>query len=73
MRKLLGPMVTAKKNYANELFVQMLPSAAAFVIEHPEKAEDDVEVYLAAIEGVLRTHDSILRVSRRRSGPFWTN
>ena len=60
--KLLDPLVDSKKNYANEIFMQMLPASAAFVISNPEKAKDNVAVYGAALEGSLRVYEAILKI-----------
>lgn len=67
---LLGPVVGSKKNYDAELFTQTLASAAAFVIANPDKARDDVAVYIAGLEGSLRTYESILKVKPKAKWPF---
>ncbi len=67
---LLGPVMDSKKNYSSELFAQTLASAAAFVITNPEKANDDVAVYTAAVEGSLRAYESILKVKPKAKWPF---
>lgn len=67
---LVGPVFTSKKNYAAEIFTQMLPSAAAFIIEHPEKGKDDAAVFLAATEGALRAYESILKAKPKAKWPF---
>ncbi len=66
---LLGPG-GSKKNYESELFTQTLASGAAFVIQNPDKAKDDVAVYTAALEGSLRAHESILKVKPKAKWPF---
>jgi hypothetical protein len=65
-----GPLVDANKNYSTEIVTQMLPSAAAFVISNPDKAKDDIAVYTAALEGSLRTYESILKVKPKAKWPF---
>lgn len=67
---LLGPVVGSKKNYAPELFTQTLASAAAFVISNPDKAKDNVAVYMAGLEGALRAYQSILKVQPKANWPF---
>jgi hypothetical protein len=67
---LLGPLLNSNRNYSSELFTQMVPSAAAFVITNPDKAKDDVAVYTAAAEGVLRTYEAILKVKPKAKWPF---
>lgn len=48
-----------KGDYETELFGQTMFSQAKFIIEHPDKAEDEVAVQLAGVEGVLRTWQAI--------------
>ena len=67
---LVGPLLNSNKNYAPEIFTQMPPSAAAFVIANPDKANDDVAVYTAALEGSLRAYESILKVKPKAKWPF---
>jgi hypothetical protein len=50
-----------KYAHASDLITQMLLSSGAFVIENPEKAQDDKAQYLAAVEGVLKAYQSIIR------------
>jgi hypothetical protein len=67
---LLGPVLGSQKNYAPELFAQTLASAAAFIIANPDKSKDDVAVNTAALEGVLRAYESILKVQPKANWPF---
>ena len=55
----LGESKRIKGDYESELVGQLAYSQAKFVIENPEKAQDDAAVYLAGVEGVLRTWQSI--------------
>lgn len=55
----LGPLKRLKGDYESELVGQLAYSQAKFVIENPDKAEDDAAVYLAGVEGVLRTWQAI--------------
>ncbi len=67
---LLGPVLESKKNYSAEIFTQMVPSSAAFIIEHPEEAKDPARVYLAGVEGALRTYEAILKVKPKARWPY---
>jgi hypothetical protein len=55
----LGESKSLKGDYDPELVGQLMFSQAKFIIEHPEKAQDDAAVYLAGVEGVLRTWQAI--------------
>lgn len=48
-----------KGDYEGELMMQLGFSQAKFIIENPEKAQDEAAVYLAGVEGVLRTWQAI--------------
>ena len=48
-----------KGDYESELMMQMGFSQAKFIIENPQKAQDEGAVYLAGVEGVLRTWQAI--------------
>jgi hypothetical protein len=67
---LLGPVLQTKKNNAPEIFAQLLPSEAAFVISNPDKAKDDVAVYMAGVEGALRAYENILKAKPKGKFPF---
>jgi len=56
---LLAPL-TLEFRYAEELMNQMLFSSAAFMIENPDKADDDPAVYLAGLTGALEAYDAIV-------------
>ena len=56
----LGESKRLKGDYESELVTfQLMFSQAKFLIENPDKAQDDAAVYLAAVEGVLRTWEAI--------------
>lgn len=55
----VGDSKKFKGDYDSELTSQLLYSQAKFIIEHPDKAQDDAAVYLAGVEGVLRTWQAI--------------
>jgi len=46
--------------------MQSMFSAAVFVIDHPERADDEAGKQLAGVEGMLRAYDSILREKPRK-------
>ncbi len=48
-----------KGDYDAELTGQLAYSQAKFIIENPDKAKDETAAYLAGVEGVLRTWESI--------------
>ena len=56
----LGESKRLKGDYKAELVTfQLMFSQAKFIIENPDKAQDDAAVYLAGVEGVLRTWEAI--------------
>ena len=57
----LGGLVQSDYPYAGEITLQDVFSMAAFVIEHPETANDPVAQQLAGVEGALTAYRSILR------------
>lgn len=67
----LGETKRMKGDYDSELVGQLAFSQAKFVIEHPDKAQDDAAVYLAGVEGVLRTWQAIKTQSQKQSSPLW--
>jgi hypothetical protein len=67
---LLQPLLGSNKNYSAEIFTQMVPSSAAFIIANPDRAKDDVAVYAAGVEGSLRTYESILKSKPKAKWPF---
>jgi len=69
----LGPVFhesNRDKNFVSEIFGQSMFSAASFVIEHPEQANNKVALYLAGVEGSLRAYQSILKVHPEARWPF---
>jgi hypothetical protein len=67
---LLGPLLGSNKNYSAEIFTQMAPSSAAFIVKNPDKAQDNVAVYTAGMEGALRTYESILKAKPKAKWSF---
>ena len=58
---LLGPALDDKYPYSGEVNLQMVFSAAAFVIEHPDKAKSDIAMYTAGAEGALRVYEVLVK------------
>jgi hypothetical protein len=54
-----GDYSKIKGDYAPTITTQITFSEAKFIIEHPEQADDDYQVYLAGVEGVLKTYANI--------------
>ncbi|MFL6253407.1 MAG: hypothetical protein ACJ74T_00140 [Pyrinomonadaceae bacterium] len=67
---LLGDLLSTKKNYAPELVTQPMFSEAAYIIEHPEKASDQMAVHLAGVEGALRAYEAILKAKPKAHHQF---
>jgi hypothetical protein len=59
-----------KGDYEAELMGQMAYSQAKFIIEHPDKAGDEVAVQLAGVEGVLRTWQAIKTAKPKAKFPL---
>jgi hypothetical protein len=66
---IMGPKFMSEKQYGPELTSQLLFSQAAFIIENPSKADDQLAVYTAGAEGVLKAYQSIkkLKPNTKRS------
>jgi hypothetical membrane protein len=58
---LLGHGLAGDYPYARELNDQAMFSAAAFAIEHQDKARDEIAQYSAGIEGALRVYEVLLK------------
>lgn len=66
----LGPVAGSNKNYATEIFGQTMFASAAFIIEHPEQANDRVAVNLAGVEGALKVYEAILKTKPKAKWEF---
>lgn len=66
----LKPLLEKDKNYSSEIVFQHLASSAAFIIEHPEQAKDDVAINKAGLEGSLKAYEAILKVKPKAKWPF---
>jgi hypothetical protein len=67
--ELLGSFMKSKYKHSSEIVVQMTFSSAAFVIENPDKAADDVAQYAAGVEGVLKAYQAILKADPKAISP----
>jgi hypothetical protein len=65
----LGEVIRSKYPYAGEITFQNMVSMAAFLIEHPEAANDPNAQQLAGVEGTLAAYRSILRDKPRAKSP----
>ncbi len=61
-------LATGFGKYGAELAVQSAFSMAAFIIEHPDAAKDETARYVAAVNGTLRTYESM---RRQEQGVRW--
>ena len=66
----LGESKRVKGDYDSELVGQLAYSQAKFVIEHPDKSQDEAAVYLAGVEGVLRTWQAIKTAKPKAKFPL---
>jgi carboxypeptidase Q len=57
----LGDFMKKKYKYSPEIVTQLTFSSGAFVIAHPEQANDAMAQYVAGVEGALRAYQSILK------------
>jgi hypothetical protein len=59
---MLGDYSRIRGEYAGTITTQFSFAETKFVIEHPEQANDEYQVYLAGVEGALRTYQNIKKV-----------
>lgn len=57
----LEPAIRSDYKYHTRIPGQFAISSAAFIIEHPDKATDQVAPYIAGVEGVLRAYKSTVK------------
>lgn len=67
---ILGESKRIKGDYESELVGQLAFSQAKFIIENPDKAQDDGAVYLAGVEGALRTWQAIKTAKPKAKFPL---
>jgi hypothetical membrane protein len=58
---MLDPEVGKQYRYSTEINQQIIFSAAAFRLEHPDHLRNDAGAYLAGVEGALRVYGSLLK------------
>jgi len=68
--RVLGESKRIKGDYESELVTQLTYSQGKFVIENPDKAQDNAAVYLAGVEGVLRTWQAIKAAKPKAKFPL---
>jgi len=59
---MLGDYSKIKGDYAGTITTQLSFAETKFVIEHPEQAKDEYQVYLAGVESALKTYQNIKKV-----------
>lgn len=59
--RLLGPELPDKKKFGTEILSQLMFSEAAFMIENPDKAKDNISVHTAGAGGALKVYEAILK------------
>lgn len=69
--ELVGPALGKKYHYSAEVGLQPMYSATRFAIEHPDKATDDIAMYLAGTEGALRVYEVLLKTKPDAKLPFF--
>ena len=67
----MPPEKPSDKNYGSEIFNQTMFSSAAFVIEHPDQANDRVAAHLAGVEGALKVYETILATKPKAKSEFY--
>ena len=67
---LLGHALAGNYPYSHEVNLQMLFAGAAFTIEHPDKAGEDIAVYHAGVEGALRVYERLLKLKPEARSAF---
>lgn len=65
----LGDIRKIKGDDGKTLVVQLMYSEAKFILEHPDKAADQLAVNVAGVEGVLRTYAAMQAVKPKLSIP----
>ena len=58
---LLSPGVGNQYRYSTEVNQQIIFSAAAFTLEHPDHLRNDTGAYIAGVEGALRAYEMLVK------------
>ena len=66
----MAPEKPSDKNFGSEIFNQTMFSSAAFVIEHPDQANDRVAAHLAGVEGALKVYENVLTTKPKAKSAF---
>jgi hypothetical protein len=62
---MLGDYSKIKGEYAGTITTQMSFGGTRFVIEHPDQAKDEYQVYLAGVESALKTYQNIKKTKQK--------
>lgn len=67
----MGPAMKSRYRYNPELFALHTLAAAAFIIQHPDQAEDHIAVNVAATTSMLKGYEAIVsRDARRKNSGY---
>jgi hypothetical protein len=67
----MSPEKSTDKNYGSEIYTQTMFSSAAFIIEHPDQANDRIAVNVAGVEGALKVYENIVPTKPKAKSAFW--
>lgn len=67
---LLSTAPHSAKKYSAEIFTQTMYSGAAFIVEHPDSADNQTAVYRAGLEGALKAYEAIRQQEPKYAWPF---
>jgi len=67
---LLGPRSDPQYSHWSDVSTQMLYSGSAFMIENPKKKNDQQAVYLAGLDGALKSYEALLKREPQARWPF---
>jgi hypothetical protein len=65
-----GKLPDPPRGYSTEISWQMVISSAVFMIEHPDKAQDEQAVTVTGLEGALKSYQAILKQDSSARWPF---
>jgi hypothetical protein len=63
----LADLRRPRYKYRSEMGAQLLISSAAFLIEHPEQADDNTAQNIAGMQGVLKAYSAIVKAEPQAS------
>ncbi len=70
---LLPQLLRSQRNYSHELAMQVVYSSAAFIVQHPKEQVDQQAVFVAGVEGALKSYEAILKARPRARWFFLDN